>query len=246
MRIYAAVKCGIGKKQCEDVAIVGDTIVIDSIVELSLLNSGAICIADGVGGNEGGYAASSFIAEQLRIFKASDNFEDKAIRKKLDDINASLIEKGNSINLPDMATTLTGLICTMNQKYIVHIGNTRAYILQGQYLKQMTTDHTVYNRLLRMGRIDEATQRNRNELTNCLGGKNVRLADGLSVVPVQDFNTMILTSDGIHDFVSIDELERLLASDETGLEKCSNILQSAVCAGSKDDMSVIIIMDGKD
>lgn len=87
------------------------------------------------------------------------------------------------------------------------IGNTRAYVLQGRYLKQLTVDHTVYNKLLKMGRIDEASQCNKNEIPNCLGGKDASLASALSVTPLQTFSLLLLTSDGVHDFVSIDELE---------------------------------------
>lgn len=92
-----------------------------------------------------------------------------------------------------------------------------------------------------MGRIDDASQCRKNEITNCLGGGNAALSNSLSILEVNEFNTMILTSDGVHDFVSLDELESLLTAGTAGIDICNNILHTAVRAGSKDDMSAIII-----
>ena len=244
MRIYVAVQCGVGKEQCEDAVIVGSTIICDGTAELTLLTNGTICVADGVGGHAGGDIASAYVTEQLKLFTVhSSDTNENTIYERLTEINNNLLQKGREIGFPDMATTLTGLVCTENQKYIVHVGNTRLYVLQGQYLKQLTTDHTVYNWLLAMGRVDEAAQCRRNEITNCLGGANSKLAARLSVTPFQDFSVMLLTSDGIHDHVSLDELERLLTSDATELEKCSNMVDAAKNVGSTDDLSAVIIIN---
>lgn len=248
MRVYVAVQRGIGKMQCEDVVVIGNVIVCDDIAEIPFSTGGAVCIADGVGGNEGGYIASLYVTEQLKLFSEfSANIDEEIVRNRLLAVNSELIQKGIAYGFPDMATTLTGLVCAENQKYIIHIGNTRAYVLQGQYLKQLTTDHTVYNRLLKMGRIDEAAQCKKNEITNCFGGKNAALTDSLSVTPCQDFYIMLLTSDGVHDYISLDEMERLLTSDTSSeLEKCKNILKAANDAGATDDVSVVIIINRED
>jgi protein phosphatase len=242
MKVYVAVRCGIGKEQCEDVVVVGNDIICNGVGEYTL-SGGVVCVADGVGGNEGAQIASLFVAEQLSSFDMN-SVDEKIIRNRIMGINNGLIQKGNNCGLPDMATTLTGLVYAENQKYLIHIGNTRAYILQGQYLKQLTTDHTVYNRLLKMGMINKATECKKNEITNCLGGNNTALIDSLSITHCQDFNTMLLTSDGIHDYISIDKMEQLLASDVLSvLEKCESILNEAIDAGSTDDVSVVIIIN---
>ena len=248
MRVYAAIQCGIGKEQCEDVVVIGNTTVCDDTAEITLSTGGVVCIADGVGGNEGGQVASSYVAEQLKSFADfSENIDETIIRNRLLEINYELIQKGIACGFPDMATTLTGLVCSEKHKYIVHIGNTRAYALQGQYLKQLTTDHTVYNRLLKMGMVDEAAQCKKNEITSCFGGKNAALADNLNVTPCQDFYIMLLTSDGVHEYISLDEIERLLTADaSSGLEKCEVIIKAAKDAGSADDMSVVIIINRED
>lgn len=245
MKIYAAIRRGIGKEQCEDVVIIQNTVVCDDTAELVFSKNGAICVADGVGGNEGGYIAASYVAKQLMSFTSPfADLNEESVRNHIMDINKNLIQEGTILGLPNMATTLTGLVCLENQKYLIHIGNTRAYVLQGQYLKQMTVDHTVYQRLLNMGRIDQATECRRNEITNCLGGKNTLLAVDLYVAPCQDFCEMLLTSDGVHDYISLEEMEHLLTiKGLSGLDKCESILKAASSAKSTDDMSVVIIIN---
>lgn len=242
MMVYVATRRGAGKEQSEDSVLVGDNLICDAMAEFEFSTSGVIGVADGVGGNVGGHIASAFITERLKHFSILGSvINDEKIREWLIGLNNGLLEEGKKAGLSELATTLTALMYVDGQKYIVHIGNTRAYVLQGQYLKQLTIDHTVYNRLLKMGRIDEASICRRNEITNCLGGGDPVLAASLSVSPCQEFNTMLLTSDGVHDFIELDKLEHFLMADGTGLDKCNSIIQTAIDAGSKDDLTVIII-----
>jgi protein phosphatase len=239
MIVYVAVKCGIGKEECEDVVLVGDSIICDEATVIEAPNVGIACIADGVGGNAGGHFASTFVAEHIRDAFSSDGVSD--LPRLLKDINTALIAAGFSNELPIAATTFTGIAYAQGKEFLMHIGNTRAYVLQGKYLKQLTSDHTVYNRLLKMGRISENDASNRNEITNCFGGGKESLFDSLVVMDIQDFKTLLLTSDGVHDYIGIDAIESLLTDGELGLITCKRIIQAALAAGSKDDISVVIM-----
>lgn len=108
-------------------------------------------------------------------------------------------------------------------------------------MKQVTQDHTVYNWLKKTGRIEEAKACNKNEITNCFGGGRASLLSRLYVSELEDFSQMILTSDGVHEYVEIDLLEDILNSDFSGEDKCKYILDAALAAGSEDDMTVILI-----
>ena len=52
---------------------------------------------------------------------------------------------------------------------------------------------------------------------------------------------MLLTSDGIHDYVDVDSLEAILNGEGSYSDKCNQILLAAESAGSEDDMTVVII-----
>lgn len=240
MTVFVAVQCGVGKEQCEDTVLLGDMLICNDSAELSVSTADTVCVADGVGGNAGGHFASTFVTE--RIKGISDAEPDKMkLRQLLNDINNDLIVEGTAKGFPTAATTLTGIVFTGNKERLVHIGNTRAYALQGKYLKQLTADHTVYNRLLKMGRIDDASQSRKNEITNCFGGGNVSLLESIIISDMQEFSTLLLTSDGVHDYIGIDELECLMTSDILSVQTCNNIIQAAIGAGSKDDISVVIV-----
>lgn len=239
MTVYVAVKCGLGKEQCEDTVLVGDSLICDDEAEFISPTTGVICVADGVGGNAGGHFASTFVADYIK--NNAPQFNIKDLPQLLGKANYALISEGSAKDLPIAATTLTGIVFAEGQQNLVHIGNTRAYVLQGKYLKQLTSDHTVYNRLLRMGKIDKTDHSNQNEITNCFGGGKASLLDSLVISEIQDFNTMLLTSDGVHDYIGIDDLERLLTSEVLSVKTCTNIVKAALDAGSKDDISVVII-----
>ncbi|MPM13470.1 Serine/threonine phosphatase stp [bioreactor metagenome] len=239
MTVFVAIQCGVGKEQCEDTVLVDDTLICDGNAEISIREEGAVCVADGVGGNAGGHFASTFVAGRIKSITAE---LDKAnLQQSLKSVNSALIAEGNANGFPTAATTLTGIIYAGGQECLVHIGNTRAYVLQGKYLKQLTSDHTVYNRLLKMGRFGDAAKSKRNEITNCFGGGKPSLFESINISEIQEFGTLLLTSDGVHDYIGIDDLEHLLAAEVLSVQTCNSIIQAALAAGSKDDISAVIV-----
>ena len=238
--IYVATRMGKHHEISEDTVLVGEIILSNEEDTLPVPTNGFICVADGVGGNSGGASASFFVLENmLSIGTVKDA---KELKDTLISINNLLIQKGtDDQRLSSMATTLTGILIGEESYFVIHIGNTRAYVQQGRYLKQVTQDHTTFNWLQKIGRKEEAEACNRNEITNCFGGGNSSFLSKLYVAELSDFKRMILTSDGVHEYVDIDLLEDILNSDSSGEEKCNRILDAALAAGSEDDMTVILV-----
>ena len=238
--IYVATRAGKHHEKSEDTVLVGEIILSDEEDTLPVPKDGFVCVADGVGGNQGGAYASTFVLE--KILSLTPPNEVRALMDELIRINNLLIQqRKNSPGLSSMATTLTGVFFRENEHYLMHVGNTRAYIKQGRYLKQVSQDHTVYNWLSKTGRSEEAEACNKNEITNCFGGGNAALLSKLYVAEIGDFSQLLLTSDGVHEYVDIDLLEDILNDDSSGEDKCNNILNAALTAGSDDDMTVILI-----
>jgi protein phosphatase len=230
-----------GKRHCisEDAVIVGTEVLTETSKELPMPESGFVCVADGVGGNHGGDQASQFVLTELANWNcdAHDNLKDFLVKTN-ERLIARAIKDGVAIN---MATTLTG-ICIIDGTYqLVHIGNTRAYVKQGKYLKQITSDHTTYNWLLSSGQVEAAAKYNRSEITNCFGGNDPVLLSKLFIRECQQFSLVLLTSDGVHDYVDLDSLEAIISGEGTLGDKCEEIIQRAKDAGSADDLSVVII-----
>jgi len=171
MKIYASTKLGAAKTENEDRVIINDTIICNGDYELET-DKATVAIADGVGGNNAGAIASDFIAVKLS--------KTYSINKNVFVLmNTELIQKSKVDNeLHGMATTLSGIAKTDKQISLFHIGNTRISVMQGNYLKQITEDHTTVNWLIKTGKItqsDAETYDKRNEITACFGGNNANL-----------------------------------------------------------------------
>lgn len=242
MRIYAITEKG-DHSENEDRILINDTIVSVGSFEVECDGDLKICVADGVGGNNAGAVASSFVCENLKnIASISKN--------SLIDINTQLLEKSaDDANFKGMATTLSGICIGDNTTNIFHIGNTRIYVFQGSYIKQITEDHTSVNWLVKTGKLSKKeaeTYDRRNEITACFGGGNPALISSLVFEEKDEalLNTkkIVLTSDGVHEYVSIDELEDVLNNESLEpLSMCNDILIIAKAKGSTDDKSIIII-----
>ncbi len=142
-----------------------------------------------------------------------------------------------------MATTLTGIITTKDTGYIFHVGNMRGYWLQGSYLKQFTEDQTTYQWLLNTGQADIAETCNKNEIIYCLGGGNNKYASGLQIMQSDTLalcKRIILTTDGIHEFVTIDELEDFILG-ELNDKTMQELAEKASSNGSLDDKTIVVI-----
>lgn len=237
MRIYATVNKGIGKTECEDRAVVGKSIIADGSFYTEL-DIGILAVADGVGGNNAGAVASHFVANKLC---QTDEISDPVFSK----INAELISLSvEKSELNGMATTLSGIMICNKNTTLFNVGNSRVYLLQGgKYLKQLTTDDTTLNYLLSTGQLtpeeSDAFDR-KNEITACFGGGDSRLLKirianiGLMSSPI------VITSDGIHDYLSVDQLEDIISEYGISAETCEKLVNAARKNGSKDDISIIL------
>lgn len=237
MKIIAITQKGINKIENEDRVVVGKSVIAGGILS-SELESGFLAIADGVGGNNAGAVASHFIVNKICTLT-------EIAVETLQTINAELLAL--SMEKPEyngMATTLSGMLLDAGKACLFSIGNTRIYLLRGgKYLKQLTIDDTILNYMLGTGQLTpEETESfdRKNELTACFGGGRadlfkIKLSDMESIsCPV------LLTSDGIHDFLSIDQMEDIIG--EYGLTElaCEEMISKAREMGSCDDVSIVL------
>lgn len=241
-KIYAMTEKG-DHNENEDRILINDTILSVGTFETECGGKLKICIADGVGGKNAGVAASSFVCKSLKSIVPSG-------KNDLIEINSQLLTKSTeNANYSGMATTLSGICIDDEKASIFHVGNTRIYVFQSGYIKQITEDHTTVNWLVKAGKISkkeaEAYDR-RNEITACFGGGNPTLINSLvfeeNNKTLSNAKRIILTSDGLHEYVSIDKLEDILNNESISpLRACVEIINIAKGNGSTDDKSIVII-----
>lgn len=237
MNIIAVTQKGPQKIENEDRVVVNKTILSSGVLQTDF-TGGILAVADGVGGNNAGAVASHFVAMKLTSLTEPSEAALTAINQAL------LEESSKDQGLAGMATTLSAVFIT-EKVSMYHVGNTRVYSLQnGKYLKQLSSDDTKVNYLLATGQLtpEEAeTYDKRNVITACMGGGKEEYFQ-LKVSDISEINApaFLMTSDGVHEYVSMDEIEDTL--DELGFTAaaCSKIIEIARANGSTDDASILL------
>ena len=237
MNVIAVTQRGLNKTENEDRIIVGKTIVAGGTL-FSEVENGIIAVADGVGGHNAGSVASHYIANSIC------NLSEITVNQ-LSIINNELIKASEDNEAQKgMATTLSGVCINGCKTQLFSIGNTRVYLLQSRkYLKQLTTDDTTLRYLLSTGQLSTEDVNNfdrKNEITACFGGGSAELFK-VKVSNIEPFVAPIMiTSDGIHDYLSVDQMEDII--EEYGLTKasCNELIKAARDNGSTDDASIVL------
>lgn len=209
-------------------------------------------VCDGIGGGNAGDVASqlaiSYILEHFMIAKSlRDDMEVKRwILRVVQEANDAILEKSRTNKDYDgMGTTCVGVLMTSVGTYIFNSGDSRIYALYDD-LVALTEDHSYLNELLAKKEVSEEeaySHPSRNMLTNALGiWKNVIV----DVNKIKDgFSNLLLCSDGLHGFVSLDEVRNVLLEKESAKEKVETLIQMSLDAGGLDNVTVIVIeMDG--
>ncbi|WP_240529526.1 Stp1/IreP family PP2C-type Ser/Thr phosphatase [Streptomyces mangrovisoli] len=204
-----------------------------------------LAIADGMGGQAAGEVASSEVISTLVTLDddvpGSDILTSLGLAvQRANDQLRSMVEEDPQ--LEGMGTTLTALLWTGQRLGLVHVGDSRAYLLRDGVLTQITQDHTWVQRLVDEGRITEeeaSTHPQRALLMRALGsGEHVE--PDLSIREVRAGDRYLICSDGLSGVVSHQTMEDTLASYQGPQETVQELIQLALRGGGPDNITVII------
>lgn len=251
MRVYGYVERGIGKNISEDSIMIGNGIISEGYITWECTDDVCVlAVADGVGGNEAGEEASLMALEGLREAELFLGCDEEKIRSSIQQINKGIIGLSQSNSKFDrMATTLTGVVLMQDHSYLFHIGNTRCYVINnGRFLYKLTEDMTKVQDYVNQGlmtKAEAAESLENNVINACLGAGTETMAERLEVVDKIDKTKidkpLLFTSDGVHDYVSADDMEEALASSDDIEIKIRTLADMARNAGSEDDISIIYV-----
>ena len=204
-----------------------------------------LAIADGMGGQAAGEVASSEVIST--IVTLDDDIPGSDILTSL----GTAVQRANDQllhmvqedpQLEGMGTTLTALLWTGQRLGLVHVGDSRAYLLRDGVLTQITQDHTWVQRLVDEGRITEeeaTTHPQRSLLMRALGsGENVE--PDLSIREVRVGDRYLICSDGLSGVVSAQTLEDTLAGYQAPHETVQELIQLALRGGGPDNITCIV------
>lgn len=204
-----------------------------------------LAIADGMGGQAAGEVASSEVIST--IVSLDDDIPGSDILTSL----GSAVQRANDQllqmvqedpQLEGMGTTLTALLWTGQRLGLVHVGDSRAYLLRDGVLTQITQDHTWVQRLVDEGRIteEEATTHPQRSLLMRALGSGERVEPDLSIREVRVGDRYMICSDGLSGVVSHQTLEDTLAGYQAPHETVQELIQLALRGGGPDNITCIV------
>ena len=201
-------------------------------------------VADGMGGHLGGEVASQCAVSAIQKF-CKEN-KDLSPRERLDksvnnSCNEIYLQSKEKPELSGMGTTVLALLIHEDSAYIAQVGDSRAYLMQGGNIWQITEDHSLLNEEIRAGRISRQDAHNyqfKNVITRSVGYESQVDVDiyRRKLLP----NDMILMcSDGLSGLVEIKEIQEYIEryGPDEGLRQLINLANER---GGDDNITAVL------
>jgi protein phosphatase len=216
----------------------------------------AMLVADGMGGMAAGEIASRLaITTALNLIQKSPKWGFKINKKEAREffervsqhlrvIDETLTERSEADHrLFGMGTTLTAAYSCGADLFIIHVGDSRAYLYRKGSLCQLTKDHTLAQAMADAGYIapeDVPRHTKRNVLTNFLGGHHGNVKADVRWLRVTDGDLLLLCSDGLHDMVDDAAIAAILGEGAPPKDAAQSLLNKALERGGKDNVTVVV------
>lgn len=195
-------------------------------------------VADGMGGHVGGEVASS-----LAISAVAELSDDPGavVREANDRVVDRVIEQPR---LAGMGTTLTmGAFRPDGTLDLAHIGDSRAYVMRDEDLRQVTSDHSVVAELVARGQLSERDAEHhpyRSVITRAIGIASEPSPDAVQE-GLEAGDRILLCSDGLTDMVEDRVIGSILGAAETPQEAVDDLVAAANDRGGMDNISVVVV-----
>lgn len=208
-------------------------------------------VADGVGSTGGGQIASNiavqalvtYITRTMGCFYTHDIDTEHEFIEQLE----AAVEHAHQSILNEFsskgrgpATTLTIATMIWPRVYLIHVGDSRAYYLRKDRLRQITRDQTMGELMIDRGVMTEeqvARSSLSNTLASAVGGD---LKPSVGLIDLQWGDTLLLCTDGLTKHVSDEEIAAVLQHAESAEWACSRLVDMALEGGGRDNITVVI------
>lgn len=202
-------------------------------------------VADGMGGHNGGDYASRCSADIVvdSISKAGEGDFETLVQNALSRANTIILETGiENPELFGMGTTMVVASIDKDVLHVANVGDSRLYII-GDTIRQITTDHSYVEEMVRMGSIDREAARThpkKNIITRAIGADTEVVADFFTE-KIKPGETVLMCSDGLTNMLEDDEIRMILCGQRDIVEKAEELVKAANNNGGKDNIAVILV-----
>ncbi len=242
MKIWGVTDVGLVRKENQDTF---------AVCELSQPGHSIAVVCDGMGGAKGGQTASRIAADtylesmRQQLTKHMDAQQLLEVSAQaVKEANAAVYQRSQEVeSLHGMGTTLITAVTYAEGAVITNVGDSRAYFLNAQGIRQISRDHSVVEKLVELGDITHEEARchpNRNLITRALGPDPSIQCDGF-VQPLKSGERILLCSDGLVDELTDEEIFTL-AQAAPGPESIAQCLVDRVKElGAGDNVTVVLL-----
>jgi PPM family protein phosphatase len=223
-------------------------------VEVKQFPDMTVCIvADGMGGQAAGEIASKraidVVPRELRknlVTATNDDQVRQVVRKAVVQTNDEIITMGSlDRDLKNMGTTIVLALWRKGRElYISNLGDSRAYLIRGGAIEQLTIDHSLAWALVENKTISPAEakeHRFKNVLWKYLGSKEIGEGPDVKVIQLQKGDKFVLCSDGVTGWVPDEKIMQFVQEHPVVQECADGLGQLALEMGSRDNVSDIVI-----
>ena len=238
-----------------------DRFLIHEFLTRDGLNATLLLVADGIGGQSTGELASSIaqdaIPRHLEAAQPTASEMTKALAEAIIAANQSIYQESmKDMSRTGMGTTCTAVVIIGKRLYLGHVGDSRAYLLRNQSLRQLTVDHTWAEEALQHGRSIEEIRNhpNRGVLKRFLGIEpHVEVDTRYRVSSIRDdyedarekplflepTDTIMLCSDGVSDILADAQIEAIL-SKHPAPKAAETLVKEALKGGASDNVTAVV------
>ncbi len=207
-------------------------------------------VCDGMGGHNGGNIASELAVRTLDA-SLSAFFEACPLKRTIEPSLQKIIRHANdtvfAVSLKDeslrgMGTTLVMTCVSGKTAYIAHVGDSRAYLYDGDSLTRLTKDHSVVQGMIDSGEITEEeakTHPYRHAITRVVGFTGSVETD-MKKISFSPTDIILLCSDGLTNMLEDEEIERVFETTPVD-EICDVLVEQALKNGGNDNITAVIV-----
>jgi protein phosphatase len=214
-------------------------------------------VADGIGGHAAGEVASRLAINTLVnlvlgtpdwILRLDENaYHDEVKRRaaeRYEQVGKVLTERADADPaLAGFGTTMTLAVSLGKDLFVVHAGDSRAYVLRKRTLHQLTRDHTLAQALADQGMVspyEVPTHRLRHMLIKSLNSQGDRIQPDMHDIVLADGDCLLLCTDGLTEMVTNARITEILGGAENAEKACQALVDEALNNGGKDNVTAVV------
>jgi serine/threonine protein phosphatase PrpC len=218
-------------------------------------------VADGMGGHAAGEVASRVAVDSINEFVCltsgdeeitwpfglddTISYDGNRLKTAIRYANRKVLEATKErADYEGMATTVVAVLVDGHEANLAHVGDSRVYLVRGDAIEQLTSDHSWVNEQVHSGVISADQARShplRNVVTRALGGKPDLQVD-MTVHELEAGDHLLLCSDGLTTMLKDDEIIQIIKDSAGDVKKAARELVDAANAkGGEDNITVLLL-----